>query len=157
MSRIGQYLLSVIATALVVSVSNVLIDKKGAIGSTLKLITGLVLAMVIISPWADFRIDDLQQLYLNAESDSTYYVQQGQAIVQSEISAYIMIQTEAYILDKASILGLDISADVALKEDAPYEIDSIRIIGSASPYAKKRMTQLICDDLDISEECLIWT
>lgn len=157
MSRISQYLLSVIATALIVSISNILIENKGAIGSTLKLVTGLVLAMVIVSPWADFRIGDLEYLHSDAQREAAYHVFEGQNIAQSEISAYIIAQTQAYILDKALILGLDISADVTLKEDGYQSIDTIRITGSASPYAKKRMTQIICEDFGITEDCLIWS
>ncbi len=157
MSKIGQYLLSVIATTLIVSISNVLIEKKGAVGSALKLVTGLVLATVIVSPWADFHIDDLEHLYFNAESEAAHHIQEGQTAARSEISAYIIEHTQAYILDKASILGLDISAVVILTNNSRQSIDSIKITGTASPYARTRLTQLICEDLGITEERLIWS
>ena len=157
MSKIGQYLLSVVAAAVIVAISNTLIDKKGAIGSILKLITGVVLSMVIVSPWTDLRFNDFEHLYSYTETDALSLVAQGQETAQSEISAYIKTQMQAYILDKASNLGLDITVDVILTEEAPPSVETVRITGIGSPYAKQRLMQIVCTEFGVAEECLIWS
>lgn len=157
MDRIGQYLLSIVAAALLISISNTLIEKKGAISSALKLITGIVLAMLIVSPWTDIRLDDPGYSLSCIEAEAASVVQQGERAAQNEISAYIKAQTEAYILDKAFALGLDVSVDVTLTEDVPPSVASVLIHGSAAPYTKKRMNLLICEDLGVTEECLTWS
>lgn len=156
MSKIGQYLLSVVAASVIVAISNTLIEQKGAIGSILKLITGIVLAMVIVSPWTDLRFSDFEHLYAYTETDASSYVLQGQETAQSEISTYIKAQMQSYILDKASDLDLDISVDIGLTKESPPSIEKIRITGKGSPYAKQRLMQIICEDFGVAEECLLW-
>lgn len=156
MSSIGQYLLSITAAALIVSISNTLVGKSGFIGSIMKLISGLVLTMVIIAPWTSFRLDDMSQLYSYVEADASEVVQQGQLTAQSQISAHIKQRTQAYILDKASILGLDLTVDVKLTNDSPPSISQITIVGRAAPYAMQRLIDLVKNDLAVTEECLIW-
>ena len=157
MSAFGQYLLSVVAAAITVSISNSLVDKKGAIASILKLISGLVLALVIVAPWTDLQLSDIEYTLSYTEADAAALVNDGQQLAQSEISKYIITKTTAYILDKASILGLNISVDIELTEDTPPSIQKITIAGLTSPYAKKRLAQIISDDLGVTEENLVWT
>ena len=157
MDRIGECLLSIVAAALLVSISNMLIEKKGAISSVLKLITGIVLAMLIVSPWTDIRFDDFGDAFSYVEAEAASVVQQGQQTAQSEVGEYIKTQIEAYILDKAFALGLDVSVDVTLTEDVPPSVASVSIFGSAAPYTKKQMNLLICEDLGVTEECLVWS
>lgn len=157
MGSIGQYLLSIVAAALLASISNMLIEKKGAIGSVLKLITGIALAMLIVSPWTDLRFDNFGDPFSYAEAEAASVVQQGKQTAQSEVAAYIKAQTEAYILDKAFAFGLDISVDVTLTEDAPPSVASVSVYGSAAPYARKQMSLQICEDLGVTEECLTWS
>lgn len=156
MSNVGQYLFSIIAAALLVSVSNTLIGKNGAIGTILKLVTGLVLVTIIVAPWTDLRFSDFKKMYDTIETDASDIVQHGQSAAQMQISEYIKSQTQAYILDKASKMDLSLAVDVTLTSDTPPSISEIKITGQAAPYEKQRLIQLIQDDLGVTEECLVW-
>lgn len=157
MSKIGQYLFSVVAVAMIISVSGSLVDRKGGIGSIIRFISGLTLVTVIISPWVDVRLSDFSSHLAATQANASIIVQDGQNAARSEISSYIKTQIQAYILDKATFLGLDLAVDVNLTEDSPPTICSITIAGDASPYAKQRLKQIIEEDLSVAEECLIWS
>ena len=157
MNRIGQYLVSIVSAALLASICSALIEKNGAIGSTIKLITGIVLAFLVVSPWTDLKLEDPMSVYSHIDADATGIVQQGNQAALNEISTYIKEQMEAYILDKALVLDLDISVDVRLTEELPPSVSSVSICGSAAPYAKSQMKRLICEDLGVKEECLTWS
>lgn len=157
MSKISQYLLSIICTALLLSIANNLLDAKGALGAAIKLLTGLVLTSVIIAPWSDIRLDTLQSIFTDMQVHASTVVQEGNNIAQFEISALIKERTEAYILDKARSLGLDVAAEVMYDESMPQSIHTVRIVGDASPYARQRLKQTICDDLAVAEENIIWS
>lgn len=157
MNRVSQYLLSILAGALLVSISNTLVKKKGALSSILKLITGVTLTMLIVSPWTGITIDTVGYSLSEIEAEAAIVVENGKQVAQNEISIYIKEQTEAYILDKAFDLGLDISVDVTLTEEMPPEIASVSVKGFASPFAQKQIMILICEDLGVTEECLVWS
>ena len=157
MSEIAQYLLSIVSVALIVSLSNTFMEKKSTMGSILKLVTGLVLAVVIVSPWSKIELNDLQTLYSHSEIDASDLVNKGQQIVSKEISSHIKEQIQTYILDKASALDLEINTDVILTDKSPPTIDKVRITGAASPYAKQCLLQILYKDLSISKECLEWS
>ena len=153
MNRVSQHLLSILAGALLVSISNTLVKNKGALSSILKLITGVTLTMLIVSPWTGITIDTVGY----SLSETAIVVENGKKVAQNEISIYIKEQTEAYILDKAFDLGLDISVDVTLTEEMPPEIASVSVKGFASPFAQKQIMILIREDLGVAEECLVWS
>lgn len=157
MSLIGQYLLSVIAAALLCSVSNCLVEKKSATGSVIRLLTGLILATVIVAPWTNFNLSDVSDYFIAAQVDASEIADQGEQLAKSEIQILIKEQTQAYILDKASALGLDVYVEVMVSGDTPPVLQSVTITGNTSFYAKKRLTQIIRDDLGITEEHQIWS
>jgi hypothetical protein len=63
---------------------------------------------------------------------------------------------EAYILDKASALQLDVDVDIVLTEDLPPAPDSVTIIGNASPYNKQVFQAFLVEEIGIPKEQQIW-
>lgn len=157
MDKILQYILSVIGVALIVSLANTFIDTKSPLGSTLKLVTGLVLTSVIISPWSEVRIEDFYDTFQNADMDASSIVQDGEHMANTEIMAHIKEKTEAYILDRAMSMGLEIDVEVSFDELAPYTPHCVRITGNVSPYAKQRLMEIISRELNIEKEHQIWS
>ena len=157
MSAIGRYLLSVVAVALLISISNTLVKKGNAVSSIAKLLSGLVLTIVIVSPWTDLRISDFTSLNTSVEIEASNLVQEGKQIAQEELADSIKTQLCSYILDKASELGLNPAIEVVITDETPPSINKIIINGAASPYAKQRLIQVIRNDFGITEECLEWT
>ena len=146
-----------IAVSMIVSISNTLTANKGAVATIGKLVTGLVLVAAIVSPWKEFHLADAGQYFISTEAAAASIVNSGEEIARTEFISYIKKHIEAYILDKASELSLDILVDVTLSEGTTPSVQSIDISGSASPYARRRLTQQICKDLGISEDQVIWT
>lgn len=156
MGQIRQYLLSVIAAAAICGCITALFGNKGTFGTIIKLLTGLFLAITMISPWTRIKIADytlfLDDITASAKSAS----QQGERMAEAETQSIIKAQAEAYILDKATSLGLDISVEVSLDETSMVPC-AITINGPAGPYAKSRLQQYIVKDLGILEENQKWT
>lgn len=156
MGQIGQYLLSIVASALLLSICNVLTENKGTLSSVLKLIIGIVLATMIVSPWSEFNINDVFESVMHVDSEASGIVQEGQEIARKEVAAHIKSKIETYILDKAHDLGLEVTVAVTLTNDENPTIDHVSICGSAAPFSRKQMILQITEDLGIAEECLTW-
>ena len=133
-----------------------MMEKKSSMSSILRLITGTVLAVAIVSPWTKLNFTDFQRLFSYSEMDASHLVTEGQMIVKEELSLRIKERVQSYILDKASALNLEINTDVVLTDESPPSIDTIKITGAASPYAKQRMMQMLYKDLGVAEEYLDW-
>lgn len=156
MESIRQYFLTVIAAAAVCGCIHALFPNKGTFSAVMKLVTGLFLAVTIISPVTnlDFRgyTSFFDEISVEANRNTDY----GKNVAQDATRSIIKTQTEAYILDKAASLKLDISVDVDVADEEPWIPNGVTIIGSASPYTKKRLQQYIIQDLGIPEEKQIW-
>ena len=157
MSWVGEYLLRVIAAALIISLTGSVVEKRGPIFSVLKFVTGIVLIAVILSPVRHLNFDGISGYLSGMRVSAESTILEGEDTAKSEIQSYISNQSIAYILDKASALELDISVDVTLSDDTPYSIQSVSISGNASPYAKQRLTQMLCEDLGVSQEAILWS
>ena len=157
MGAIGEYLLSIIATALLISLAGAVSQQKGPIYSIFKLISGLILIAVIVSPFKKFNANYFSSPSSELLISAAPVVSQGEAIAKSEMLSYITSHTNAYILDKASTLGLNISVDITLSEDLSSGIQAVAIKGNASPYAKQCLKRILCQDLGVSEEAIVWS
>jgi hypothetical protein len=103
------------------------------------------------------HISDLTDYFSDLSVDASTVVSQGKESAEQCTTAIIKSQLEAYILDKASLLELDISAEVLLDDSQPPSPKNVKIVGKASPYAKQRMLQIISDELGIPKENISWT
>ena len=65
-------------------------------------------------------------------------------------------ETEAYILDKAASLGVELEVDVLLEDMYPMAPKTVRLSGSVSPYVRNRLQNIIAEELGISKENQIW-
>ena len=80
----------------------------------------------------------------------------SQASVHDQTVSIIKEKTEAYILEKAESLGLDISVEINFGEADSMVPTEVRISGPVSPYAKDQLSKTISTDLGIPEERQIW-
>lgn len=154
MENIRQYILSVIAAALICGVVNG-ISKKGKYHAVIKLISGLFLTITIISPLTDLQFPDPSSYFDNLSLEGDSIVASAQAAAEEEQLKLIQTRTEALILEKAESLNADISANVLLSEESmiPQEVE---LSGAVSPYSKKMLTLYIAENLGINEENQIW-
>ena len=81
----------------------------------------------------------------------------GEEMAMESTRDSISEQLEAYILDKAASLGLNIQVEVFLKQDETFLPESVTIQGSGTQQQKKDLTEEITDALGITREDIKWT
>ena len=122
-----------------------------------KMLTGLFLALTILRPLGDLRMNDLWQILPDVSADAEQVVAEGQANYRKELSRCIKERVQTYILDKGAQLGLSLSVEVELSDDPIPKPLRVRLRGDVSPYAKGRLQQILQEDLGIRKENQIWT
>lgn len=156
MDNIRQYLLSIVAAAVIAALAVSLVDKKSTHAAIIKLLASVFLSITVISPWTKIQFDDLSSYFDSLELSAGSIAEEGSNMASKETAAIISSRMEAYILDKASSLGFHPEVTVVLTESPPYTPCSVTLRGTASPYAKNRLQQIILNDLGIPEEEQSW-
>jgi len=156
MLSIKSYILSVVVVSVISGVISAFISKKGTGTALMKMMVGLFVLITVISPWTKIRFENISDAITINKQDANGIIADGSRYSEEMIKTGITSRAEAYILDKAESLGLDISVTVFLSGSPPYSPESVEIAGYASPYNKKRIQTVIADDLGICEECQIW-
>lgn len=156
MESLRQYVISVTGAALICGIVTGMVKKDGA-GELIRMLCGLVLACTVLYPLVGLRMADAAlDLFPSLEAGKAMAAQ-GEKITRDEMADIIKSQTEAYILDKATELGVSLTAEVLLGEDEIPVPVGVILSGAASPYAKSQLTNAIEKDLGIPKEKQIWT
>lgn len=156
MDTIREYLLSLITAAVIVSVVMALVNKKQANGAMIKLLCGLFLTFTLLSPLVKVQFLELQDFYTGIFANGNVIVAEGKKMAQQSTGEIIKEDLEAYILDKASKLQLDVEVCLVLS-DALYPVpETVTITGEISPYSKKVMREFLLEEIGIPEEKQIW-
>ena len=156
MDSIQKYLITVICAALFCGVINGLWGKKGTNTALIKLISGAFMVLTVISPLTKFDFSGFSALSEEISLDTDSVVRAGEEFALNEMNEFIIQKTRAYILDKATSLGMDVSVAVSLNCDLPPVPNTVTISGAGSPYAKKVLTKYIEDTFAIPKENQIW-
>lgn len=156
MDALRQYIVSVIAAAILCSIFTGLIN-KGIVGDLIKLTCGVLLTVVLISPLADIKHFTLHGVNMEWSRDTHIAVSAGEKYSAEALSTIIKQETEAYILNKAKDLDLALSADVVLSRDVPPVPVEVYLSGAAAPLARQKLTEALVAELGIAKEKLIWT
>ena len=153
MSFLTKWLLSVIATAFLVSVCEALIpDKK--VREVGKLIGGLLMILALLTPLLqlqtkslDFSLEDY--IAQTEEKEALYRNQQ-----EENYDALIKEKCESYIETAASELGLSVHPDVQIThtEDGTYQIENV---GLDIPYHAE-FSQWITQELGVAAQDQSW-
>ena len=154
MDGVRQYILTVTAAALLCAILQQVMPPSGLNGSLIKLVSGIFLAFVVISPvkdvdFGDFRVY-LQDYAMEGENLSAV----GEDLSADAMARIIKNQTEAYILDKAEALSVVLTVDVEL--NTALAPDSVRLSGNVSPYARSVLERVLTEELGIAREDQIW-
>lgn len=156
MDAIRQYIVSVAAAAILCGILRELLPGKSAAASLLKLVSGIFLAFVVISPVRNMEMTNLR-LYMDTFSHQGEVIAaSGENISRETMAEIIRDQTEAYILDKAQTLAASLSVEVTLSDTAIPAPQSVRLQGAVSPYARNVLERILEDDLGIAKENQTW-
>ena len=122
----------------------------------LQLIGGLFLIFTVITPLADLDFSHFFNSQWNYTAQGNRIVTEGELIAQEQLNDIIKQRCEAYILDKAASLGADIRVELALSQDELPVPVSVTIYGAVSPVGKRRLQEVIRDELGIPLEAQKW-
>lgn len=156
MDALRQYILSLIAAAILCGILSGW-NSQSMTGSAQKLIAGLFLMITILRPVLSFQ-------GVNLIDRISPYIQEGQLAAADGEKIYrqarvglIKEEVEAYILDKAASLNLELQVDVVLSEDATLHPEKVIVSGKAMPYAKQQLEYFLESTLGIPKENQQWT
>ncbi len=151
-----NYIISIIIAGIVCSILDLLLDKKTATGKIAKILTGILMSVTILTPFTNISFKYITNYFDSLSFNADNYVEQGKTSAQISISEIIKSQTEAYILDKAKSMGLDVSVEVELDDNNSVPC-GVTIVGEISPYAKGLMMSYIEESIGITRENQRWT
>lgn len=157
MSDICHYLIGVVVAGLICSIVTLIVGKKGLVGTVIRLLTGLMMALVVVGPWTNLCIDDVFGWTGDISVDADDIVADGENMALEAYRQGIILRTRSYILEKAKALDCDLQVEVILSDDETPVPEQVRIGGRVSPYAKKVISTMLTNDLGIDQEAQIWT
>lgn len=156
MSAVGEYLVCVLAGALICGILLELVGKKSTNASLIRLLCGVFMTLCIVSPLLDIRIGPLADLTADIKQEADSMAADGKNMAQEQYRAVITQRTEAYILDKAESLGADVTVAVTLGEDDFAAPRAVTVRGRISPYAKGLLGNWLESNLGIAAEEQTW-
>lgn len=157
MAWIREYLLSVTAAAILCSVLRHLLAGKGTAANISKVLTGIFMALAVLAPFVQIRLSDLTDLRLDITQQTQDAVHYGQNSAHSALKESISQRLEAYILDKATGLNVELKVRVEVSDDQIPMPLRVHLQGNVSPYAKRRLQGILRDELGIDKENQLWT
>ena len=152
-----EYLLSVVAAAIISGIVTKLLGSKGTQGAVGKLIGGLFLAFAVISPLRCVKIGKLSSLTVPYSVQAQSAVEAGKNQTRETLRLRIKEGCEAYILDKAQSLDVALEVEVLVSQEDIPAPTSVQLRGNISPNAKARLCGIIAEDLGIPKEAQKWT
>lgn len=153
MGALGEYILSVTAAALITSLLCCIPETKPLIMST-RLLCGLLLALTVLRPIGSFDIQGAIRDTFRGEAQlGEKYRDAGSKIAADAIEDIILETTQTYIVDKATQLGADISAEVTLKDGVPI---AVTVSGAVSPGIRRQLETFLEQDFGITKEHQQW-
>lgn len=151
-----DYILSIIAVAIVCGIVNGLLREMTGTGQIIKILAGVLMAITVIKPLTSISFSHIADYLDGLSVTADAFVVEGRSAAQESIVSIIKSRSEAYILDKANQMGLDIAVEVELDAGNNSIPCGVTISGALSPYAKNVLTDYITNDLGIPKENLKW-
>lgn len=146
------WLLSILAVSVLCALADALMP-KGAVKQVGRLMCGLVLAVVVVSPVVRLDLEDSGQWLEGYFSGMDQREQDLKEQVDSEMKTIIEQEYEAYIVDKAAQLGLDCTARVECRmEESVYLPAQAWIEGALTREEREKLTAVLSEDLGLSSE-----
>ena len=147
------YILSVTCAAVLAAILRTLAG-EGAMGKLTKLLSGLFLAVTVLSPLVKIEIPDPARWLEDYMAEGEAAAQAGEAMAKDYSDAIISAELEAYILDKAADLGTALTVEVGLDDRGLPE--TVTLTGSVSPGHREELSRMMLDELGVGEEAQIW-
>jgi hypothetical protein len=134
-----------------------LFDEKSTVGTLIRVMGGLLLSFVILSPVTNWNFDAVASFAESFESAGNLAAETGSNLAAEEAGLIIREELSAYILDKAADLQTDLQVEILLSNDSIPTPESVTLIGTVTPYAKIKLQKILEQELGIPKERQIWT
>lgn len=156
MENIRIYLLSIVCAAIIAGILCRLFEDKGSTGTIVKLLAGLFVTFTMIRPFMEIQFDEIGGFMERYAISGSAFAEAGEEMSRESLRESIKQNSEAYILDKAQALHIDMEVEVTVSsDDIPIPV-AVRLSGAVSPYAKQHLKNIIKENLGIDEEHQIW-
>lgn len=156
MDDLRQYVLRIVAAALICGIVSGFL-KNSTAQAIVKLICGLFLAVTAIGPIAGYELTIPEEIGQSFSEAADRTVAEGEKMARDALGNIIKEKTEAYILDKAAELNMDISVEIVMSSQDPGLPAAAEISGDAAPYARKKLQSALESELGITKENQQWT
>lgn len=156
MQKLGSYLISVAAAAMICGVLQRLTIGKGTFSGIMKILCGIFLLYTVCAPLTSYSFSGFGAISVDFQEDALRLAAEGEKDGNDALRSIISEQLCEYILDKASTYDAQISVSVKLSEDMVPIPVGIEIKGDISPYGKLQLQEIISSDLGIAKENQIW-
>ena len=117
MDDIRQYIIGVIAAALLCGIATSLIHEKTTLGAAVKFATGMLMVLAVIQPWTKISLDFFGDWQEGISSDASNFISYGEESAMNAYRAGIKEQLQSYIQDEAKALGAELSVQITLADD----------------------------------------
>ena len=157
MKELANYILSVTAAAVIVSIGASLFSEKSAAGTIVRMVGGLFLTFIMLSPVTDWNFESVSAFAHAYAAVGEEAAGKGRELAEEKTREIITDKTCAYILDKAETLRAQLTVQVILSDEELPVPERIYLTGQASPYARSMLQRLIEEELGVPKERQIWT
>ena len=144
-----------IAAAVICSIFRSILPKDTSNGKLVYFLADVIMIVAVFLPFRSLQIPDHMGSLIDAQQEAAAYTAEGEQYTKEVVAAGIKNQLEAYILDEAATLELQLDADVELDAQT-FEPLFVHLNGKISPYAKKTLEEFIEDSIGIPKEMQSW-
>ena len=155
MTHAGQYVLSLLCAGILCGIAPVFLQDSGT-KNIAKMLGGLFLAITLLSPLPGLNVEEIIGNLLPDTVPAERLTQEGQAMSTEAMAQFIMTETQAYILDKAAVIGADIDIRIELSQDEIPIPAAATIDGQVTQAQRNYLQKLLKEDLGITEEAQRW-
>ena len=156
MEAVREYILRLTAAALLFGTVTAMVKTSGTVGKLLKLLLGIFMAVLVLNPLGDIRIRKIEDFGEIFTQDAQLAVDSGKDTARQAWIQGIKASTEAYILDKAKAYDASVSVNVRVENADTPKLVGVELRGQISPYGKRMLSNVIAQELGISEEDQVW-
>lgn len=154
MNGLKEYLVAVCSAAILCAILKQIVGKGKLSGGMIQMLSGLFVAICIIAPWKEFSLRDLEVYNPLDTNAAQSFVEDGKRITRSNLHTIIIQRVEAYILEKADQLQVQVEVSVELSDEG---IPSRSIItGELTRSEKEELSAFLVSQIGIQKEMQIW-
>ena len=155
MTEIGAFVISVVSAVMITGILQQLIQDP-ILKSWLQILSGIYVTVILLMNIRSLKPVGWRDPFQENKNMAQYYMEAGKSHAQNSLRNIITHNIEAYILDKATQLGISVTVSVSVSADDIPKPESVTLSGQISPYEKSMLCKIISEDLGIPREDQIW-